>query len=122
MSLLPFRLRQGAAFLDQPPPPTSQPPVGSLPGLLRAAADEIERLHRIAAQRKNKKEIAVTARNRATDGLEYWRGQVEGLRDTLRVAHGALICIGTPYAKEVADYVGRVLDPNAYGEKEDGTA
>lgn len=44
MSLLPFRLRQAAAFFEQPPPPKGPPPSGSWPGLLREAAAEIERL------------------------------------------------------------------------------
>lgn len=44
MSLIPLKLRQAADFFDQPPPPTVPPPAGSLTGLMRDAAAEIERL------------------------------------------------------------------------------
>jgi hypothetical protein len=50
MSLTPLRLRQAAAFLDQPPPPDEPPPDWSLPKFLRDTAAEIERLRAAAKQ------------------------------------------------------------------------
>ena len=45
MSLTPFKLRQTAAFFDQPPSAAmTPPPKGSLTKFLRETADEIERL------------------------------------------------------------------------------
>lgn len=49
MSLLPFKLRQAAAFFEQPPPPRGRPPEGSWTTLLRDAAAEIERLVALTA-------------------------------------------------------------------------
>ena len=44
--LLPFKLRQVAAWFDSPPPPPAPPPVGSWTALLREAANEIEMLQK----------------------------------------------------------------------------